>query len=537
MRTVRLGLALLLLPVIAHAAWTTNGNNVVNATRAQNLTAICPDASGGAFFAWADERAASLQPDAYVQRLLGDGTVAPGWPLNGVAVSSSGSVERAYVQPDGAGGALVLWRQASPRGFYMQRVDAGGGIHPGWPAGGRRLNDDFTNSAYSVAKGPDASLWFGWSQFRGSTNTYVARITRIDSTGTTIAPFDTAGYGIVSEEQVTSFALATDTTGAVVYTVGTLFNAAVDQIHVLVGRVNVAGVRTLEVSLPYGEQVTAASNAVPDGQGGLYAAWATHNTFPVSNGLWAQHYGPGAAALWPDSVAVPFLPVLVAGTDGGVYHLGAAAANQLNILHRLSDGSIAPGWTPSGLTLTTGAGLAQIGGAATGQGLIASWAETGAGTDLRARGVLATGAPDAAWPAAGAIVCNATGNQGGYSFFTTATGGAIFGWSDDRGANRDVYANRVEVSPPIGIPVPAPGVLAFRAVAPNPARDVVRVELALPAGATANLELVDLRGRVLARRRGGASATFATDGLPPGIYWLRASYEGRTASARIAVVH
>jgi len=527
---------LLLLPAVAHAAWTTNGNPVVNATNTQNFTGMCPDGSGGALFAWADERTAPGTVNAYVQRLKGDGTVVPGWPVNGVAVSSSGTVDRVYVNPDGLGGALVLWRQTNPSGFYLMRVDGGGAIHPGWPAGGRRLNDDFTTGAYSTAKGPGGSFWFGWTQYRPLNDAYIAKITRIDSSGTTIAPFDTVGYGLAIEELITSLALVTDTTGAVIYTVGKYFNAPVDQIHTLVGRVNTAGVRTLEASLPYGEQVTAAAIAVPDGAGGLFAAWATHNTFPVSNGLWAQHYGPGSTKLWPDSVTVPFVPVLVAGTDGGVYHLGATGANQLNILHRTSDGSIAPGWTPGGLTLTTGARLAQIGGVATEPGLIVSWAETGAGTDLRARGVLATGAPDAAWPAAGAIVCNATGNQGGYSFIPTATGGAIFGWSDDRGPNRAVYATRVEVSPPLSIPPAVPGVLAFRAVAPNPARDVVRVELASVANRPVTIELVDVRGRVLSRREAAATTTLSTRGLPPGLYWLRATQDNATATARIAVV-
>jgi hypothetical protein len=123
---------------------------------------------------------------------------------------------------------------------------------------------------------------------------------------------------------------------------------------------------------------------------------------------------------------------------------------------------------------------------------------------------------------------------------STDSGEVFVVWSDDRHGygNRDIYAEKIgALTPSESRRLPREERSRSARCAPNPARDFLRVELALPQGATANLALVDLRGRVVRTRTGGASTTFETNGLTPGIYWLRATYAGGSASARVAIVH
>ena len=62
------------------------------------------------------------------------------WIAGGVHLCQSGCTGDApMVVPDGAGGAFVAWRELSPTNgsdVYLQRVTASGTIAPGWPPGG-----------------------------------------------------------------------------------------------------------------------------------------------------------------------------------------------------------------------------------------------------------------------------------------------------------------------------------------------------------------------------------------------------------------
>jgi hypothetical protein len=86
--------------------------------------------------------------------------------------------------------------------------------------------------------------------------------------------------------------------------------------------------------------------------------------------------------------------------------------------------------------------------------------------------------------------------------------------------------------------------LAIRRVTPNPATGgQLRVEFALRDGSPARLDLMDVAGRQLASRQVGTlgpgrHALDVSDGraLPPGIYLIRLTQNGREMRARAVVL-
>lgn len=99
------------------------------------------DAVGGLLVAWWEFRPGQTA-EIYLSRILADGTLAPGWPANGLRVSNPVSQPFTDFDPavthDGAGGAYVTWcrdyNTISPS--YIQHVLASGSIAPGWPSYG-----------------------------------------------------------------------------------------------------------------------------------------------------------------------------------------------------------------------------------------------------------------------------------------------------------------------------------------------------------------------------------------------------------------
>jgi hypothetical protein len=85
--------------------------------------------------------------DIYLTRMTLGGSLAPGWPSQGLLVTPVGDRQllETYLQslvPDGTGGALVAWRDtrgnAAPNldDVYAVRVTATGALAPHWPSGG-----------------------------------------------------------------------------------------------------------------------------------------------------------------------------------------------------------------------------------------------------------------------------------------------------------------------------------------------------------------------------------------------------------------
>ena len=90
------------------------------------------------------------QFDVYVQRVTASGMIAPGWPGDGVPVCTNPEIQDAVgIAPDGAGGVYVAWQDTRDyfvdfhrRDIYLQRVTHDGSIPPGWSLDGIPVHRD-----------------------------------------------------------------------------------------------------------------------------------------------------------------------------------------------------------------------------------------------------------------------------------------------------------------------------------------------------------------------------------------------------------
>jgi hypothetical protein len=111
--------------------WATDGVTVCAATNNQDNPRIASDGAGGSIIAWHDARSSTSGYDIYAQRVDKDGN--PLWATDGVTVCGAlrhqGLDGELCIVPDGAGGAIVAWkdkRSGSYYDIYAQRVAANG---------------------------------------------------------------------------------------------------------------------------------------------------------------------------------------------------------------------------------------------------------------------------------------------------------------------------------------------------------------------------------------------------------------------------
>jgi hypothetical protein len=173
--------------------WDAGGRPVCVAAGAQVEAAIVPDGAGGAFIAWRDARDFGTQgDDLYAQRLLPNGTIAPGWAADGEPVCvAANSQSGPRLAADGSGGLLVCWideRNVDVTAFdlYAQRLDADGQIAPGWTADGLALCGADSDQDAPVCAGDGAGGFYAaWVDYRNQyvSDPYALRMTGAGAVG------------------------------------------------------------------------------------------------------------------------------------------------------------------------------------------------------------------------------------------------------------------------------------------------------------------------------------------------------------------
>jgi len=125
----------------AFPAWADTGVQVCDVVPAEGSIGVAGgNVAGGGIIAWIDDRGGL--PRVYAQRLDGAGTAL--WTSNGIPVSAGAALASGLqIGADGDGGAYLAWREVEPvtppvawHRLIVQRLDATGGVHAGWPAGG-----------------------------------------------------------------------------------------------------------------------------------------------------------------------------------------------------------------------------------------------------------------------------------------------------------------------------------------------------------------------------------------------------------------
>ena len=574
--------------------WSALGYPVCISSGDQNLQSMAPDGQGGVLFAWQDGRVPGSSL-VFAQRVMANGMIPPGWPVNGVATTLGPDVhDFATVAPDGIGGAFVAWEDEVDVGFqasyhaFVQHLTSAGAVSPGWPANGLPLCNLPTDSSspYEVLPDGTGGAVVSWRDDRsGGSDVYAQHLLSDGS----VAPGWTANGSIV-----------------------------------VPGRTK--------------------GRLVADGAGGFYVACST-NEFPGNDlQLFVQRFtfAGARAAGWPDSgITVCDAPSIRGLTSFAPDDMGGALLAwqdyrsgpiEIYALRVMPDGSIAPGWAVNGTLISSLIGTdnefeARIVGDGTG-GAYVTWQEDNyevfTGEFSHVQHLTANGAVAPGWPAHGVIVAS-TNDQEEPQIAEDGSGGAIIAWH----ARLHAYAQRFEVDGPVAtsvalvsadagpdrvallwesasaqglvatvyrrtetsawqalgaptlqapdrlsfvdqtvvagtryayrlgyvdggaeqftaetwVDVPKLAVFALEGARPNPAVRTLNVSLSLRDESPATLSVLDVAGRaVLSREVGSLGAgchTVALDlgaNAAPGIYWLRLTQSGRALLARAAVI-
>ncbi len=407
--------------------WPAEGLPVCLLPEPQAPTGLARDSQGGVIVVWYDHRnvQAGLSQDIYAQRVMPDGTIAPGWPENGAAVTNALEYQYPYtITPDGTGGAYVAWqewRDYVTQGIdvYAQHLTAVGTVAAGWPVDGLPVctaaGPQDPGTAVSDGEG---GVVVAWDDLRSGMDTYAQRLLPDG----TVAP----GW-------------------------------TVDGTPVVIGR--------------------SKPRIAPDGAGGFYVGCSTVTVLADDDYFVQRFTFDGTRfAGWPENgVLVCDAPderdglrvaedrfggLLLAWYDYRVPSIGIYA------LRVLSDGSLAPGWTPNGVSISdeqNGQGV-DVGVVPDGTGgAYVSWLWQDFAlfhSHALVQRLTAQGAVGPGWPTYGAPAAVFSGDQTYPRLATDDAGGAIVVWQQ----GISLYAQRFS---PDG---PTPVLVSLAAVAAEPGR-------------------------------------------------------------------
>ncbi len=375
--------------------WGTNGIGVCTATGQQYAPAIVSDGAGGAFIAWIDGRSGS--DDIYVQHVGAAGKNT--WTDNGVALCTAANLQRyPSMVADGQGGTIVAWqdlRSGTNWDVYAQKVGANGAVQ--WAANGL-AGCTAADAQAEVGGGSDVvgGAFVVWRDQRtGNLDAYAQRI----------------------------------------YANGTAAWTA-------------NGVALCTSGLVMGEVAV-----ISDGAEGAIAAWSDYRSGDYD--LYAQRVNGVGVVQWATNglgvctePGAQGSPVLTSNASGGAYVAWLDTRNggqDLYYQYVHAYGSL--GWTPLGVDVCTGNGLRYNPRAISDgdAGVILVWDDTRSGvTDLYAQR-LPYGTDIGDWAAKGAAVCTSGDVETAlFAAVVDGAGGAICAWSDHRGGDTDIFAQRID---------------------------------------------------------------------------------------------
>ena len=145
------------------------------------------DGSGGAYLVWNETFQRDAPGDGYVQHVQADGSRAQGWPARGRVLVASGSQSLHQALADGSGGVLVAW--AASGAIRSLRILANGANAPSYPASGRLLWAPLPSGAtapdFSLARDDADGFWVAAAQLSGDTLQFPSslRLQHLDASG------------------------------------------------------------------------------------------------------------------------------------------------------------------------------------------------------------------------------------------------------------------------------------------------------------------------------------------------------------------
>ncbi|NOT33720.1 MAG: T9SS type A sorting domain-containing protein [Candidatus Eisenbacteria bacterium] len=592
-------------------AWPLGGIPVAAEIRSQVPTAIEPDGLGGVYIAWFDDRQLILpgggtSRDIYVQHLLPNGSIAPGWAVNGLPASRApDEQEGATLATDGNGGVYVLWRDWRDRlapnaaDVYAQHFRYDGTLAPGWPADGLSLTSapgvqSVTGFRWALPDGEGGLLapFFDGSSPNPNKDMFATRV-RPDGT---FAPGWVHGGQLVLENRA-GRSVAVDGAGGFLIlgaTVRDFFDREIYVRRFLFDGTPAAGWPPGGVAMFPVALGTARQFVQGDGGGGALVAWqgsqpgrpyGVFATRRLGDGTLAPSWTPNGTLLSePGARANQFAAGLAGDGAGGAYVLWESESwdnsiNTARIHHFLADGSLAPGWPEFGRVVAPGSPTSQFDSHLTPDGVggaVVVWEERASSlgrsgffaqriyADSPTPALLSLAQAEATservrlvWQGVGAGALDAVVERSTEAIPWEAIGHAVRENADelsyeDRAMTPGArYAYRLrytdargeQVTAAAWVDVPARLELALAGFRPNPSLAIPVVAFTLPVADAARLEVFDVAGRRVVMREVGALGpgrhTLRLDDarLSAGVYVVRLVTASRTLLTRGVVAH
>lgn len=424
----------------AHAVWPAAGLPVAEGAGAQTAISVEPDGAGGAFVIWIETAGAPLR----MQRITANGEVASGWPAGGVALSPLTFLR---ATADGAGGMILFFRtdpQTAPNGtisreFRAWRYAASGALSSGWPAAGvvifsESYHPDFDPLGFATQVGFQAS-----ADGTGGAHLVCSFFRSPSLFGNHLARVLGTGvagpYVMVEAGPFGPYTIATLPDGA----------GGLVELHALDGlfglrasRINSAGVQTHARNVWSEGELNYQFRLLPLLPGTDVLATWTHRTQPMPRALRMTSTLTDAAGWSGPSPGEGLRPICPDG-QGGMFARVLTGGG--NTIQRVSydTSTPLPLWSIPQLPMFKDGPIVNDGAG----GFFLAWAGPGlpGQTALGALHHLSNGDPGLGWlPSGRELSPNISGAP---ALATTEAGVAFALWTDKRSGNADVYLQRL----------------------------------------------------------------------------------------------
>ena len=579
--------------------WPPGGLPVSVERGYQAPSGIQLDGQDGVLIVWPDFRnggTGGTSQDIYAQRTLIDGSIAPGWPVNGAPVSRApGYQDFPLIVPDGVGGAYMAWddeRDYPTRNtdVYAQHLTANGTVAAGWPENGLPVcTDPAGQFPWGMIPDDDGGVVVVWADARNGIFTTYAQRLRADGT---IAP-GWVENGVLVVNQVARGGAVADHAGGFYAGAASLDPVYYDDAEYYVQRFTFAGTRAS--GWPAGGLRVCAASGVrtglqmtEDGLGGTLLVWQDERLLFGGGEIYAAGVLPEAALApgWtadgvlvsdPAGPGFEYDPDIAPDGAGGAYVVwrGESSAGFLAFVqHLTARGAVASGWPAYGVRLSPTEGQFDTRIASDGEGgAIVAWKEQQTRRGIWAQrfvmdGIVAAqvslvsaqAGPDRVmlvWHVAEALSFRGTverrsqGTDWQPLGAASADGTGRIEYEDRAVEAGERYAYRLAYfedgaerrTAETWVEVPRMLVFALEGLRPNPAVREITAAFTLPSAAPATLELLDLAGRRVSGSEVGslgpghhALRLDVGPQLAPGVYWLRLTQGEKALTARGVVV-
>jgi len=258
------------------AGWPQDGLSIGSAGVDQVAPAVVADGAGGALIAWQEFQGGLFK--VRLLRVTGNGTIAAGWASAGVVPCSSARHQLTPVlTSDLANGALMAWEEsvAGEHKLLVARVNGQGTLQSGWPSTGLALASAAGQQRLAAMTGDGAGgALVAWYDTRsGSGDIYAQRFTASGAIG---SGWPAAGLAACSQgsEQYAPAILADGASGA--FIVWEDFRGGTTDVYaqrVTGGGAISSGWPTDGVALTTASGEQYAPRLMSDGAGGAIATW------------------------------------------------------------------------------------------------------------------------------------------------------------------------------------------------------------------------------------------------------------------------